>query len=715
MFAYSTPYVKTELFDSKAFLCDDGVMIFQTEDVLHNGGHAFWPKTSRNASNYVDFVTNTNDIAVKVRPDTRSLEEIAQNPRVSAWFKHDDRVLFIDGSYAFQDAEYLDSGISLFSTSHRDQYPVFTACLAHELSHSLHSNYRRMEVDSKGNPVGSTERELVQLMEEFRCEHRFAEHRPDPAKYIKFLVPRLAIEPILGILANQDKHTDTQLRWMALSGNMLIMGRIFGGTFKEKYVPSNVLRFLCETFDAAETERIHNAMKLVLHIADDDYDGMIALAREILDAAGIDADDDEIDNSAQPPCSNEQDESSEGEQGGGGSSSGDSSDGSEPSEGDSEPGEEDSDSTGDGASDEDGDEADDEDSIFNKNSAGGAGELSDEEIDAQWPDSHSSGDESSEEIAGQIRAIEVVMSNMEQDEREISPYDILAFERDLAMARNSENRQLADILKESGFVGGFNPGNGGGKWDQKMTTRPATAEEQMFAKHLENEIRRAQFRDYTVCPVASKMPPGRFVPREAMRLGIQRSLGKDETATPWTRNKYDEHENPPLTVGIAADISGSMDAFVHYTAGYAWMLSQAVKRNQGKVSSVFWDGFCYRGSTPNLYDAGVVYPKNCDGTSEGLPTAIKTLSGMGGFVGGDGAKVLFILTDSSLSKIHEIRNELREMHNAGVHIVWISTTPLGQNIVGEFGKYVYLKHPSDFGSVVTPEIIGQLETALPRW
>ena len=62
---------------------------------------------------------------------------------------------------------------------------------------------------------------------------------------------------------------------------------------------------------------------------------------------------------------------------------------------------------------------------------------------------------------------------------------------------------------------------------------------------------------------------------KALAAGAQRAAGAVPTAEPFTRTRSRRVPAPPLRVGIACDISGSMGAFTGPVASAAWILARA--------------------------------------------------------------------------------------------------------------------------------------------
>ncbi|GGO99389.1 hypothetical protein GCM10012280_65730 [Wenjunlia tyrosinilytica] len=91
-------------------------------------------------------------------------------------------------------------------------------------------------------------------------------------------------------------------------------------------------------------------------------------------------------------------------------------------------------------------------------------------------------------------------------------------------------------------------------------TRLPTRAEKAAAGQLARALRAAAYRERTATVTASASPPGRLNMRQALARDAQRAAGATATATPWTRTVHRSSPTPPLRVGIAVDVSGSMSA-----------------------------------------------------------------------------------------------------------------------------------------------------------
>ena len=111
---------------------------------------------------------------------------------------------------------------------------------------------------------------------------------------------------------------------------------------------------------------------------------------------------------------------------------------------------------------------------------------------------------------------------------------------------------------------------GGPRWGVTATagTRPATDAERAAARVLGRALDTAGVRDRVATRTRSALPPGRLAMRGALAADAQRAAGALPTAEPFTRTTRRPVPAPPLRLGIACDVSGSMDAFAGPVASH---------------------------------------------------------------------------------------------------------------------------------------------------
>jgi hypothetical protein len=106
-------------------------------------------------------------------------------------------------------------------------------------------------------------------------------------------------------------------------------------------------------------------------------------------------------------------------------------------------------------------------------------------------------------------------------------------------------------------------------------TRPPTSAEKAAAGQLARALRAASYRERTATVTACAAPPGRLSMRGALARDAQKAAGATPTAQPWIHTRHRPTPTPPLRVGIAVDVSASMQAAAAPIASAAWILAKA--------------------------------------------------------------------------------------------------------------------------------------------
>ena len=145
--------------------------------------------------------------------------------------------------------------------------------------------------------------------------------------------------------------------------------------------------------------------------------------------------------------------------------------------------------------------------------------------------------------------------------------------REAARAAETTARRQASRAAGKVFGAGLGRGAGG--------TRPPAEPEKAAARRLARALRAAASPERTATTVHSATPPGRLRMREALSADAQRAAGALPAAAPFTRTIRRRVPAPPLRVGIACDVSGSMSAFAGPVASAAWILSRAASAITG--------------------------------------------------------------------------------------------------------------------------------------
>ncbi len=174
--------------------------------------------------------------------------------------------------------------------------------------------------------------------------------------------------------------------------------------------------------------------------------------------------------------------------------------------------------------------------------------------------------------------------------------------------------------------------------------RNPTADERRAAVLLAKKLDQAKYRDRSLVTRSSVVPPGRLAARRAVAAAEQRTRGVQITAEPWQRKQRKHTDEPPLTIGYLCDISGSMSSSMEPMASAAWVTSEAGKRIQATISSVYYGNDVFPVLKPGQYFDKVNVYTAPDGT-ETFDKAFRALNGALNLLNGEGARLLVVCSD----------------------------------------------------------------------
>lgn len=193
---------------------------------------------------------------------------------------------------------------------------------------------------------------------------------------------------------------------------------------------------------------------------------------------------------------------------------------------------------------------------------------------------------------------------------------------------------------------------------------------------------------------------------EEVRRQAQIAARTRITATPYRQTHRREVQNPPLLVGFAGDVSGSMDQWARVTAGLAWSLAQTSRHVDAQVAAVYWDSGIRATISPGQAPRTVETAK-CAGGSTGCPQAIDALDGALGLThNADAARLLVIVTDGAIGHTRpDVARRAARLEAAGVSTLWVTPTP--DTLCPEVTNVV-IRNPDRFGNVVGRAIVDTL-------
>ncbi|MFJ8813802.1 vWA domain-containing protein [Amycolatopsis thermoflava] len=241
-------------------------------------------------------------------------------------------------------------------------------------------------------------------------------------------------------------------------------------------------------------------------------------------------------------------------------------------------------------------------------------------------------------------------------------------------------------------------------------TRPPKPEERTAARVLARALDTAGVRDRRAVRTTSVVPPGRLRMRGALAADAQRAAGALPTAEPFTRITRTMTPTPPLRLGVACDVSGTMRWAREHVASAAWILANAARHTRVPADTatvIFGNNvrpLIHPGHTPS-----VVTEFQSNDNWEDIPTAIDALDGALGLATPGAARLLVVVSDGQYrdQPRAEGQKRLNRLRAAGCAVLWLTTskhdTPLD-------GAHVHLLTDP----AATAQAIGRAATAALR-
>lgn len=234
--------------------------------------------------------------------------------------------------------------------------------------------------------------------------------------------------------------------------------------------------------------------------------------------------------------------------------------------------------------------------------------------------------------------------------------------------------------------------------------REATDAERQLAVRLAREIKRARFRERDKITTLSERPPGRLQGREAMLYTAQRSMRMQTNARPFKDRMSRYTEEPPLSLGIMTDISGSMTAFAPFATAFSWASAQAVK-GVGKAVSVAYNTGVTVLNAPGEHPQKP-YPLTADGAGEDWKTAFAIVDGALNLSTGQGARLLFVLSDGEYKPMQAkaAQADIQRLERGGAKVIWFGPARAGNqglmSILGGKGQSRFIPVNESFTKVL---------------
>jgi hypothetical protein len=202
--------------------------------------------------------------------------------------------------------------------------------------------------------------------------------------------------------------------------------------------------------------------------------------------------------------------------------------------------------------------------------------------------------------------------------------------------------------------------------------RQPTADERASAVKLARQLEKARYRNRNVVEFNTPIPGGKLRSRAMVQQAALRSRGVNQQVDTWRHKKRKQTDKPDLKVAVMVDISGSMGAAMKPMATTAWVMSEAVRRVEGKVGMVYYGEGVFATLKPGQHLRDVQVYTASDNT-ERFGQAFQAVDGEMNLVNGVGARLIVVVSDGYY-QYNERENAKQMLSKAianGVGVLWI--------------------------------------------
>jgi uncharacterized protein with von Willebrand factor type A (vWA) domain len=199
--------------------------------------------------------------------------------------------------------------------------------------------------------------------------------------------------------------------------------------------------------------------------------------------------------------------------------------------------------------------------------------------------------------------------------------------------------------------------------------------------------------------------------RHAVTADAQRAAGAMPTAKPFTRVERRRVPAPPLAVGIACDVSGSMSGFTGPVASTAWILARATASLPAARTATVTYG---RHVCPVTYPGAVpaqVAEFSAAGKYEDFTRAVNALDGALGLARPGATRILVIVSDGRYKGTQHADGQklITRLAASGCLVIWIAPSDTANTMTG--AKVVILADPAATSQAVARAVTASARTA----
>jgi hypothetical protein len=284
------------------------------------------------------------------------------------------------------------------------------------------------------------------------------------------------------------------------------------------------------------------------------------------------------------------------------------------------------------------------------------------------------------ELLGEMsESISISNSNELQDQK--SSEDMK--ESATAKANTSKEQKKNEEIARQVFSKSSGPGQASTR-SQLVEKRSPNGQERNSAVKIAKALERAKYRERGVSEIGSIVPPGKLNARKIIQAKALEQKGIFTQPKAFSKKVRKHTDEPTLTVGVMVDISGSMSSAMNPMASTAWIMSEAVRRVQGRCAMVYYGSDVFptlkagqRLKEVNVYSAP-------DGT-EKFDRAFRALDGALNLLNGEGARLLVVVSDGHYTneEMESAKAWVARCSKNGVAVLWL---PIGDN--GATAKHI---------------------------
>ncbi|EDY43033.1 hypothetical protein [Streptomyces sp. SPB074] len=282
--------------------------------------------------------------------------------------------------------------------------------------------------------------------------------------------------------------------------------------------------------------------------------------------------------------------------------------------------------------------------------------------------------------------------------------DVAVAARSKAQAQDRAQRAANQRRKAATAKSVFNPhgttvtpdGTPAPRGNPVTGTRKPTATEQSAAARLSRALRAAAYRERTEERTTSPTPPGRLNMGRALARDAQRAAGSVPTAEPFTHTRRRNSPTPPLRVGIAVDVSGSMSAACAPVASAAWIVARAAALTDpdSRTATIAYDMHLTALTRPSNRAPERVTTFNANGAAHNLGDAIDALDHGLDLSRPGAGRLLVIVTDAryGIDETAQAVTRVKQLTTAGCAVLQLTLTSESQHLPGT--TLLHLPQPS---------------------